>query len=100
LIPPPRPDGLIVYEQAHQRGGHATEIALGFTTKINEYAAFRHIETMPVHSQSLKKHATGKGNADKEAMLIAANKRGWHPQDDNACDALWLLDYARKDLRV
>lgn len=40
---------------------------------------------------TLKKFATGKGNADKTAMAIAALKRGGREfADDNQCDAFWL----------
>lgn len=40
---------------------------------------------------SLKKFASGKGNADKTAMAIAALKRfGREFADDNQCDAFWL----------
>ena len=40
---------------------------------------------------TIKKHATGKGNADKDAMLAAARARGFEPVDDNEADALALL---------
>lgn len=40
---------------------------------------------------TLKKFATGKGNADKTAMAMAAYKRaGIEFADDNQCDAWWL----------
>jgi Holliday junction resolvasome RuvABC endonuclease subunit len=40
---------------------------------------------------TLKAYATGKGNADKTAMAIAALKRtGREFPDDNQCDAFWL----------
>lgn len=40
---------------------------------------------------TLKAYATGKGNADKTAMAIAALKRaGREFADDNQCDAAWL----------
>lgn len=40
---------------------------------------------------TLKAFATGKGNADKTAMAIAALKRaGREFADDNQCDAAWL----------
>jgi hypothetical protein len=40
---------------------------------------------------TLKAYATGKGNADKTAMAIAALKRaGREFGDDNQCDAAWL----------
>lgn len=40
---------------------------------------------------TLKKFATGRGNADKTAMAMAAYKRaGIEFDDDNQCDAWWL----------
>lgn len=41
----------------------------------------------------IKKQATGKGNADKSAMIAAAESR-WPDQrieDDNQADALWIM---------
>jgi hypothetical protein len=38
----------------------------------------------------LKRWATGKGNADKYAMLAAARVRGWHGDDHNEADAYLL----------
>ena len=44
-----------------------------------------------VPAATLKKYATGKGNADKTAMAIAALKRAdLEFGDDNQCDAWWL----------
>ena len=46
----------------------------------------------------IKKHATGKGNANKTAMLDAARVRwGTRVLDDNQADALWLLDLAVRE---
>jgi Holliday junction resolvasome RuvABC endonuclease subunit len=47
----------------------------------------------------LKKHATGKGNAPKQAMIDYA-KAKWADasDDDNECDARWLLDLALSEL--
>lgn len=40
---------------------------------------------------SLKKYATGRGNATKTDMAVAALKRGGMEfRDDNECDAWWL----------
>lgn len=44
---------------------------------------------------TLKKYATGKGNADKTAMIMAAYQRSGtdfsvYGKDDNQCDAAWL----------
>lgn len=47
---------------------------------------------------TIKKHVTGKGIADKAAMIAAARRRGFEPVDDNEADALailaWSLDHA------
>jgi Holliday junction resolvasome RuvABC endonuclease subunit len=46
----------------------------------------------------IKKHATGKGNANKAAMIAAARERfGYEGKDDNEADAIWLLDLARSE---
>lgn len=49
-------------------------------------------------STEIKKHATGKGNAKKDKMLASARERWGRVDDDNAADALWLLDAAWKEL--
>lgn len=86
---------VIVYEQSHHRGGAATEIAVGFSTRVQEVAAMLGAEHVAVHSATLKKHATGSGRAGKEEMIVAATGRwGYEPQDDNEGDALCLLSYA------
>lgn len=44
----------------------------------------------------IKKHATGKGNANKQAMINAAKQKfKMDIRDDNEADALWILDLAR-----
>lgn len=40
---------------------------------------------------SIKKRATGKGNAEKAAMVAAVRSMGFEPSDDNEADALALL---------
>jgi Holliday junction resolvasome RuvABC endonuclease subunit len=49
-------------------------------------------EGVPVGT--IKRHATGKGNASKEAMIAAARARGFNPADDNEADAIALLLWA------
>ena len=91
---------LIVFEQAHHRGGAATQLCVGLVTDVLAFAADIGAETMPVHTGTLKKYATGKGNAGKPEMIQAAVLRGHRPQDDNEADACMLLEYAMEELRV
>lgn len=88
---------LITYELAHHRGGAATEVLVGMTTRIQEYAARERIEHVGVHTGTLKKWATGKGNASKEEMCHAATDRyGRVVEDDNEADALLMLAWAQE----
>lgn len=45
----------------------------------------------------IKKHATGKGNANKDAMLAAAKAKWPNVGDDNEADAKFLLELAMKE---
>ena len=89
---------LLVYEQPHMRGGHATEVLAGFATRVQAWCAQHGVEHQAVHTATLKKWTTGRGNADKAAMLAEAAIRWPHLVaegcDDNQVDALALLHYA------
>ena len=82
---------LIAYEQAHFRGGAATEICVGLQTRAQEIAAERGIESVPIPTITLKKWATGSGKGDKAAMIAVAGRLlGRPPLDDNEADAVLL----------
>ena len=86
---------MVITEQAHNRGGHATEVLNGLVTHVQSWCAEHNItKVTSVHSSTLKKSATGKGNASKEEMIQTAIEKGWNPKDDNEADALHILDYA------
>ncbi len=104
-------DLLVVYEQTHNRGGAATEVAAGFATRVQEAAARWGCQHVAVHSGTLKKWTTGSGNAKKPAMVAAVHDRfvcrrlpeepcGHNVQalDDNEADAIALLEYALAEL--
>lgn len=93
-----KPD-LVVYEMAHQRGGFATEILIGMVTRIQEECLKKEIEYTSIHSMTLKKFATGSGKANKEIMLEKAKEKFKEGiEDHNEADALWMLEYARKEI--
>jgi Holliday junction resolvasome RuvABC endonuclease subunit len=58
---------------------------------LTAWAENRKIPYSGVPVGTIKKHATGKGNANKEAMIAAAVAMGYRPADDNEADALALL---------
>ena len=87
--------GLLAYEQAHYRGGAATEVCVGLVTHAMGAAAELGIESMPIHTATLKLWATGSGKSKKPEMINAAMvKSGRQPQDDNEADAILLALYA------
>jgi crossover junction endodeoxyribonuclease RuvC len=90
--------GLLAYEQAHHRGGAATEVLSGLTTRVQEFCARFQLNHVAVHTATLKKFVTGKGNADKAMMANAIHRRGWLPAAEAArtadeLDAIGLLHY-------
>jgi len=90
-----QPLDLVVYEQAHHRGGPATACGVGLTTTLLTWCAEHGVEHMPCHTATLKKHAADTGHASKEQMIDAALRRwGVIPFDDNEADALCLASWA------
>jgi len=87
---------LVVYEdvRAH-RGTYAAQIYGGIVSLIQTRCIECDVPYMGAPVGKVKKHATGKGNADKVAMVDAAQKAfGPEVTDDNEADALWVLDWA------
>jgi Holliday junction resolvasome RuvABC endonuclease subunit len=88
---------LVVYEQAHFRGGYATELLVGFTTRIMENCAAGGIEYAAVHTGKLKKWAVGSGRAEKQVLIDRISARiGTRITDEHEADALWLLLYGQE----
>ena len=86
---------LVSYEQAHHRGGGATEIGVNLTGRVQETCAEYGIEYVSVHTGTLKKFATGSGAASKELMMsTAAGHLHRQPVDDNEADAVHLALWA------
>ncbi|GAH01811.1 unnamed protein product, partial [marine sediment metagenome] len=47
---------IVVYEMAHLRGGHATEILVGMTTRIEEFCESKNIEWLLANPDKRKKN--------------------------------------------
>lgn len=92
---------VVAYEQAHHRGGPATEICTNLTGRAQEFAAFIGAEATPQSTTEIKKFATGKGNAGKsEVMAYFERETGRKPIDDNEADAYALLRFVMNELGV
>jgi Holliday junction resolvasome RuvABC endonuclease subunit len=66
----------------------------GFLATLTAWCEHHQIPYQGVPVGTIKKHATGKGNASKEEMVASVRARGHQPADDNEADALALLAWA------
>ena len=72
----------------------AAHVYGGFLATLTAWCEHHQIPYQGVPVGTIKKHATGKGNAPKDAMLAAVRGWGYAPADDNEADALALLHWA------
>lgn len=72
----------------------ALMIVLGLAVVAMAWANVNGVSPHDVHNKTMKKHATGSGNAEKEDILKAATRLGWEPPSEHAADALFVLDLA------
>lgn len=82
---------VVIEDYAFSRAdAHSHQVGeLGGVIRLQLHEA--EVPWVAVVPSSLKKYATGKGNANKAAMLQAAWQRlGYEGTDDNEADALWL----------
>lgn len=68
----------------------------GFLATLTAWCEHHQIPYSGVPVGTIKKHATGKGNAGKDQMIAAMRVLGHEPGDDNEADALALLSFARE----
>lgn len=80
----------VVEGYGYEATNRAHEIGeLGGVVRLALFRA--HARTLIIGPGTLKKYATGHGNAGKYEVMLAANKRlGYEGVDDNEADALWL----------
>lgn len=86
---------VIAYEDVKRHIGTDAAHAYGAFLALTELVADSHrVRLAPVGVGTIKKHWTGKGNADKAAMEAQARARGFRPESDNDADALAILHWA------
>lgn len=83
---------VIAYEEVMRwSSGAAAKCYCGLLATLQLECEAKGIAYEGVHVGTIKKSATGKGNATKEQMIQAAMEQGFKPQDDNEADAIHLL---------
>lgn len=90
----------VYFEQVRRHDGtDAAHVYGGLMAALMGWCEENNIPYRGVGVGEIKKHWTGKGNANKAAMIKIAVEKGYKPIDDNEADALALLDYARVVLK-
>lgn len=87
--------GAVWFEEVRRHAGtDAAHVYGGLLATLSAWCEQRSIPYAGVPVGSIKRHVTGKGNANKEAVLDAVRAQGFAPADDNEADALALLLWA------
>ncbi len=82
----------VAYEEVRRHMGvDAAHIYGGLQAVLTSWCEENKIPYESIQVQAIKRHATGKGNANKAAMIAAMQAKGFAPKDDNEADALALL---------
>lgn len=89
---------VVVYERPAGMHKSSIMVASEMVGVLKDLCIELGVELACYSSTEIKKFATGKGNANKEAMITAAQNKGYNPKDDNEADAIHLFLLAEKDL--
>ena len=89
------PIAAIWFEDVRRHAGtDAAHVYGGLMATLTAWAELRGVPYEGVPVGTIKRHATGRGNAEKAAMIAAAKARGFSPADDNEADAIAILFWA------
>lgn len=82
----------VYFEEVRRHlGTDAAHLYGGFLSQLTAWCELRGVPYQGIPVGTIKRHATGKGNSGKPAVLAAMKAKGFAPTDDNDADALALL---------
>ena len=85
---------LISYEEVRRHvSTDSSHVYGGFMATLTAWCELHEVPYLGVPVGTIKKHATGKGNAGKAEVIAAMRTKGFRPKDDNEADALALLTW-------
>ncbi|MBF0437216.1 MAG: hypothetical protein HQL77_17885 [Magnetococcales bacterium] len=87
-------DTIVFEEVRNHKGVDAAHVYGGFMATMTGWAEQNEIPYRGIPVGTIKRYATGKGNASKAEVMEAMRRKGHSPVDDNAADALAILHYA------
>lgn len=86
-----KPAVLVTEYTGYFKSAPARDICCGFRGILLEVAARHALPVVSYAPAAIKKFWHGKGNADKDAMAVAAARRGWEGLGPDECDAVAML---------
>jgi Holliday junction resolvasome RuvABC endonuclease subunit len=87
-----RPIGMVCFEEVRRHlGVDAAHIYGGLMGHLQSWCENKNIPYEGIAVGTIKKFATGRGNADKPAMMAAAQRAGYAPESEDEADALAIL---------
>ncbi|MFX1761481.1 hypothetical protein PWP93_02570 [Paraburkholderia sp. A1RI-2L] len=85
----------VYFEEVRRHAGvDAAHAYGGFLATLSAWCEHHRIPYQGVPVGTIKKHATGRGNASKDEVIAAMRALGHAVADDNEADALALLHWA------
>jgi Holliday junction resolvasome RuvABC endonuclease subunit len=82
----------VFFERVYRHSGtEAAHVYGAFMYTLAAVCEELHVKCAGIPVTTIKKFATGKGNASKEDMINFAKSWGYNPLDDNSADALAIL---------
>ena len=88
------PEAVYFEEVRRHAATDAAHIYGGLLATLASWCEESGIPYQGVPVGTIKRHVTGKGNADKQAVIAAVRDRGFMPADDNEADAIAILLWA------
>jgi Holliday junction resolvasome RuvABC endonuclease subunit len=86
---------VVHYEEVRRHlSTDAAHVHGGLLATLTSWCEQHGIPYQGVPVGTIKRHITGKGNADKHAVIAAVRERGFNPADDNEADAIAILLWA------
>jgi Holliday junction resolvasome RuvABC endonuclease subunit len=89
----PLPEAVYFEEVRRHAGTDAAHVYGGFLASLTSWCERRKVPYGGVPVGTIKAHVTGKGNASKDAMMVAMQAKGFSPCDDNEADALAIMSF-------
>lgn len=88
----------VVFERPIARGRAATRMGWGLAGIVEATAELEGYPSLDAEISTVKKAVTGRGDADKDMVILSMSLRGWTPANEHEADAAAVAHYAAENL--